>query len=77
MTLKALIKERGKTIEQVSQELRVSYGTVFGWTKGAIPGLDNALSLANCLQVPLETLCVSLGYEHVISSIPKRKSAQE
>jgi transcriptional regulator with XRE-family HTH domain len=77
VTLKALIKQKGKTMEQVSRDLEVSYGTVFGWTKGATPGLDNALALASCLDVSLETLCVSLGYGKVISSLPQQKSTQE
>jgi transcriptional regulator with XRE-family HTH domain len=77
VTLKALIKEKGKTMEQVARDLEVSYGTVFGWTKGAIPGLDNALALARCLGVPLETLCISLGYGAIISTLPGQKDPSE
>jgi transcriptional regulator with XRE-family HTH domain len=77
VTLKALIKEKGKTMEQVSRDLEVSYGTVLGWTRGAVPGLDNALALAICLQVPLDALCISLGFEQIISALPQQKSTQE
>ncbi len=68
-TLKDLMKRAGLTEPQLSQKLGVSLRIINHWKmKRKIPRLDNALSLAKELNVPLKVLAKSLGLD--VSGIP-------
>ena len=76
ITLKLLRQRKKISGERLAREIGVSYGAVLGWESGAIPSLDNAISIARVLNVSLTELCLSLGFSlEGIPSDDKNKSA--
>lgn len=68
-TLKDLMERAGLTEPQLSQRIGVSLRIINHWKmRRKIPRLDNALSLAKELNVPLKVLAKSLGFD--VSGIP-------
>ena len=68
-TLKDLMERAGLTEPQLSQRVGVSLRIINHWKmKRKVPRLDNALSLAKELNVPIKVLAKSLGLD--ISDIP-------
>ena len=53
--VKALARERGKSISRLESEAGLGNGTISGWETSS-PKLSNLRKIADALSVPLETL---------------------
>ena len=69
LTLKGLIESVGTNQRQLSKATGLSERTINDWVAGKkIPRLDNAITIAKELGIPLKTLAKSIGLD--VKGIP-------
>jgi hypothetical protein len=81
VNFKQLLKDKGWNMSRLSIELKVSYGTVLAWSKGAVPDFEHFLAVCVTLEEPMVPVAESLGYEDIVKLLDRvpvsTKNAQE